>query len=166
MQSFYNANSWRYTPILKQALPELQREFDRFPQWLWLNNRQHQIESSGTWKFVPFLGKGRRYWPYLWAFPTVRRLMRELPIVDNCVFSIMGPGAVIPPHQGHPGDHLRVHLAVHADGSAWIQVGSERQHWRTGEVLIFDDRQEHETANPGSERVVLLFDILSKDYHD
>lgn len=166
MKSFYDAEQWRYSQILKQALPDLQREFDRFPRWLWITNQQYRINSTGTWKFVPFLGKSRKYWPYLWAFPTVRRLMHELPITDNCAFSIMGAGAVIPRHQGHPGDHLRVHLAIHADGQSWIKVRKDRRHWATGEVIIFDDRLDHETANPGQERVVLLFDILSKDYHD
>lgn len=166
MSSFYNADTWHYTQILKDAVPSLQREFARFPQFLWFNNREHKIANTGTWQFVPFIAKGRYFWPYLWAFPTVRRLLKQLPITDNCVFSIMGPGAKIPPHSGHPGDHLRVHLAIQADGHSWIRVGNETQHWYTGEVLIFDDRLEHETANPGNERVVLLFDILSKDLHD
>lgn len=167
MQSFYNANAWRYSKILKQALPDLQREFDRFPRWLWINNNQYKIQSSGTWHFVPFLGKGRKYWPYLWFFPTVRRLLKELPIVDNCVFSIMGANSTIPAHGGHSGDHLRVHLGINTDGQAWIRVGQDRRHWHTGEVIIFDDRLDHETANPSDQkRVVLLFDIASKDYND
>ena len=112
------------------------------------------------------MSRGRKYWPYLWAFPTAHRLLKQIPIYDNCVFSIMGPGAEIPPHQGHPNDHLRVHLGIQADGAAWIRVGSETQHWHTGQVIVFDDRLDHETANPGSERVVFLFDILSKDYND
>jgi ornithine lipid ester-linked acyl 2-hydroxylase len=166
MQSFYNADSWRYTQILKDSLPDLQREFDRFPRWLWLNNREHSINSVGKWQFVPFMSRGRKYWPYLWAFPTVRRLLKQIPIYDNCVFSIMGAGAIIPEHQGHPGDHLRVHLGIQTDGAAWIKVGDHTRHWHTGQVTIFDDRLTHQTANPGSERVVFLFDILSKDYHD
>lgn len=166
MSSFYNAETWRYTQILKDALPLLQHEFARFPRFLWLNNREHQISSTGTWQFVPFLAKGRCIWPYLWAFPTIRYLLKQLPITDNCVFSIMGAGAKIPAHTGHTGDHLRVHLAIQADGLSWIRVGNETRNWHTGEVLIFDDRMDHETSNPGAQRVVLLFDILSKDFHD
>ena len=91
----------------------------------------------------------------------------QLPIVDNCVFSIMGPNSTIPTHDGHPGDHLRVHLGINTDGQAWIRVGQDRRHWHTGEVIIFDDRLDHETANPSDQpRVVLLFDIVSKDYND
>lgn len=166
MKSFYSADSWRYTQLLQESLPDLQREFNRFPRCLWLNNREHNINSVGTWQFVPFMSRGRRYWPYLWAFPTVRRLFKQIPIYDNCVFSIMGAGAEIPAHQGHSGDHLRVHLGIQADGAAWIRVGKQVRHWHTGQVIIFDDRLDHETANPGAERVVLLFDIQSKDYND
>lgn len=165
MSSFYNSDSWRYTQILKDSLPCLQREFARFPRVLRLANREHNIATVGSWQFVPFVSRGRQYWPYLWAFPTVRKLMTQLPIHDNCVISIMGPGAVIPLHRGHTGDHLRVHLTINTDGAAWIKVGTDVRHWQPNQVLIFDDRLPHETANPGHERTVLLFDILSKDYH-
>jgi aspartyl/asparaginyl beta-hydroxylase (cupin superfamily) len=45
-------------------------------------------------------------------------------------------------------------------------VGNQRQHWQQDQVLMFDDRSEHETANPSDQyRVVFLFDILTKDLH-
>jgi beta-hydroxylase len=166
MPFFYDANYWSHTHTLQQSADDLRKEFDCFPRWLWINNNQRKIESHGSWHFVPFVGKGKKYWPIIWCFPTVRRLLKQLPIVDNCVFSIMGPHSSIPLHNGHPGDHVRVHLGIHTDGAAWIQVGNQRQHWQQDQVLMFDDCAEHETSNPSDQyRVVFLFDILTKDLH-
>lgn len=162
---FYDPAQWRYTPDLINACADLRREFDRFPKCLMINNHQHHIDTQGIWKFVPFMSRGRKWYPYLWAFPTVKRLMKQLPIYDNCVFSIMGPNSQIPAHSGHPGDHLRVHLGIHTDGAAWIRVGTQTQHWAESQVIVFDDRLDHETANPSNRsRVVFLFDILSQDF--
>lgn len=167
MNNFLSPDNWSWTPILEQQHQSLLSEFEQFDPTQWIANREQKIDQSGLWSFVPFMVRGQRIESYLQRCPTVAMLLNTVPMFDNCTFSIMGPDSKIDPHQGHSDQHLRVHLCLKTQGTAWIQVGDEKQHWQTGKVLIFQDRETHSTANPGTEdRVVLLFDVLKKDYYD
>jgi aspartyl/asparaginyl beta-hydroxylase (cupin superfamily) len=164
--NFLDAALWEYSQIIKDSHASLLEEFQQFKKSEWVDNNQQHIGAVGDWHFIPFIGKGIKYNSYLERCPTVQQLLITVPIFDNCVFSIMGPNSEIKPHKGHSGDHLRVHLSLISDGSAYITVGSERQFWQQGELLIFRDTEEHSTANPSNNtRVVFLFDIKQQDYH-
>jgi aspartyl/asparaginyl beta-hydroxylase (cupin superfamily) len=167
MNNFYNADEWAYTTLLKQHHASLVREFDQWLPAQWIQNAEHKIDQKGTWHFVPFLTRGKTVEYFLHRCPTVQTIMQAVPVFDNCTFSIMGPGAVIKPHQGHSNQHLRVHLGIRTSGKAWIRVGDQTQHWSNGEVLIFQDSETHSAENPDTDyRVVLLFDICRSDYFD
>jgi beta-hydroxylase len=77
-------------------------------------------------------------------------------------FSVLRPGTRIQPHRGFPGDFLRCHLALKVPpGECALKVAGETRRWREGEVLVFDDRVEHEAWNDtAAERVVLLLDFV------
>lgn len=78
----------------------------------------------------------------------------------SVLFSVLEPGAHIPPHHGMVNTRLICHLPVIAPAGCTLRVGAEQRDWRLGEALIFDDSIEHEAWNRGSAtRVVLLFDI-------
>lgn len=165
--NFFNPNDWRFTSILKSNYDGLLADFKQFDKTEWISNNQQYIDTVGTWDFIPFIGKGTRYEKFIQKCPTVSKLISLIPIYDNCAFSIMGPGAEIKPHKGHPGDHLRVHMGLITTGEASITVGNKTEFWREKEVLIFDDRDTHSTLNPSTQyRVVFLFDILSKEYYN
>lgn len=165
MSNFYPADHWKYTKILEQNHAALLAEFEQFNPAEWIPNKEQKISQSGLWAFVPFMSRGHRIDPFIKRCPTVELMLNTIPIFDNCTFSIMGPGAVIDPHQGHSDRHIRVHLCLKTAGHAWIQVGNERKHWQTGQVLMFQDSETHSTANPSDQdRVVLLFDIKREDF--
>jgi aspartyl/asparaginyl beta-hydroxylase (cupin superfamily) len=78
----------------------------------------------------------------------------------SVLFSLLRPGARIPPHTGHNNARLICHLPLIVPGGCGLRVGHETRAWAPGETLIFDDSMEHEAWNDSGEiRVVLLFDV-------
>ena len=78
----------------------------------------------------------------------------------NAMFSLLAPGARIPPHVGVANTRLVCHLPLIVPDRCWFRVGAERREWRPGEPFVFDDTIEHEAANESDAlRVVLIFDI-------
>jgi hypothetical protein len=78
----------------------------------------------------------------------------------SVLFSLLRPGARIPPHHGMLNSRLICHLPLIVPPGCWLRVGNETRQWEEGKLLIFDDSIEHEASNPtGRARVVLLFDV-------
>ena len=72
----------------------------------------------------------------------------------------MRPGCVIERHTGYSKAVLRVHLGIHTNTSAAIEVCGEERTWKAGQLLMFDDTQVHSAWNRGIEdRVLLLVDV-------
>lgn len=166
-QHFFDPDLWKYSNVLLDSFLGLSREYQRFPKWLQQDNKEYKIDIRGDWKFITFIRKGKINHHYLWFFPTVRNLLQTIPIYDNCMFSIIGPGAMVAPHNGHSNEHFRVHLAIETDGKAWIRVGEEKQHWEKHKILIFDDHANHEVHNPSDlTRTIFMFDIPKNKYYD
>jgi aspartyl/asparaginyl beta-hydroxylase (cupin superfamily) len=77
----------------------------------------------------------------------------------NAMFSLLAPGAHIPPHTGVANTRLVCHLPLIVPPGCWFRVGSERREWQVGKAWIFDDTIEHEAMNPSdSLRVILIVD--------
>jgi aspartate beta-hydroxylase len=78
----------------------------------------------------------------------------------SVLFSLLRPGARIPPHHGFMNVRIIGHLPLIVPPNCALRVGNETRAWREGEVLLFDDSIEHEAWNSSSEpRLVLLFDV-------
>lgn len=74
-------------------------------------------------------------------------------------FSVLMPGARIPPHHGLANYKLAVHLPLIVPPDCTIRVGNETRNWHEGECLIFDDSFRHEARNDSAEpRGVLILD--------
>ena len=75
-------------------------------------------------------------------------------------FSILKPGAHIPPHTGVTNTRAIIHLPLVVPEGCWFRVGGETRQWREGEAFGFDDTIEHEAWNRSPEpRIVLIFDV-------
>jgi aspartate beta-hydroxylase len=85
----------------------------------------------------------------------------------SVLFSLLRPGAHIPPHHGMLNSRLICHLPLVVPPGCWLRVGNETRIWEEGKLLIFDDSIEHE-AKTGSDRlrVILLFDIWRPELSD
>ncbi|MFM8356331.1 MAG: aspartyl/asparaginyl beta-hydroxylase domain-containing protein, partial [Gammaproteobacteria bacterium] len=78
----------------------------------------------------------------------------------NAMFSVLAPGARIPPHHGESNARLVAHLPLVVPDHCLFRVGFDTRRWTEGEVLIFDDTIEHEAVNQSDRiRVVLIFDV-------
>lgn len=87
-------------------------------------------------------------------------LSRASGRMPSILFSLLRPGAHIPPHTGVVNVRLICHLPVIAPSNCALRVGNETREWQEGKAWVFDDTIEHEAWNQSLEpRVVLLFDI-------
>jgi ornithine lipid ester-linked acyl 2-hydroxylase len=92
--------------------------------------------------------------------PITSRLCSSIPGAVTFGFSVMRPGCVIERHTGYSKAVLRVHLGIHTNTSAAIEVCGEERTWKAGQLLMFDDTQVHSAWNRGMEdRVLLLVDV-------
>ncbi len=75
-------------------------------------------------------------------------------------FSLLRPGAAIPPHHDETNFKLTVHLPLIVPPDCAIAVGGEARTWLEGQCLVFDDTFRHEAWNRSDrDRVCLLLDI-------
>jgi hypothetical protein len=82
----------------------------------------------------------------------------------NAMFSLLAPGAHIPPHEGVANTRLVCHLPLIVPPGCWFRVGGERRDWKVGKAWIFDDTIEHEAMNPSDAlRVILIIDTWHPD---
>jgi aspartyl/asparaginyl beta-hydroxylase (cupin superfamily) len=82
----------------------------------------------------------------------------------NAMFSLLAPGAHIPPHTGVANTRLVCHLPLIVPEGCWFRVGDETRPWEVGKAWIFDDTIEHEALNPSDAlRVILIVDTWHPD---
>lgn len=78
----------------------------------------------------------------------------------SILFSLLQPGAHIPPHHGLVNTRLICHLPLIVSGKCRFRVGNEVREWKEGQAWLFDDTIEHEAWNDSKQtRVILLFDV-------
>ena len=132
-------------------------------QWTALN---HSLD----WSAIHLLQNGERVEANARHCPGTMALIRELPqphiagASPNAMFSLLAPGARIPPHHGIANTRLVCHLPLIVPGNCWFRVGAERREWERGRAWVFDDTIEHEAANESDAlRVILIVDIWHPD---
>jgi aspartate beta-hydroxylase len=128
--------------------------------------QNHPLVGNADWSAFFLWKDGVRQAENCARCPQTAAAIEALPLdylpgqAPSVLFSLLRPGAYIPPHHGMVNTRLICHLPLLVPGPAWLRVGSETRSWREGELVIFDDTVEHEAKNEASEtRVVLLFDV-------
>lgn len=85
----------------------------------------------------------------------------------SVLFSLLRPGAHIPPHHGFVNTRLICHLPLIVPPGCAFRVGNETREWEEGKAWVFDDTIEHEAWNRGSGvRVILLFEVWRPELSD
>jgi beta-hydroxylase len=130
----------------------------------------HEINADVTdianndWKSFFFYGMGMRAEANCRRCPRTAALIDAVPGVTTAFFSILMPGARLPPHTGAWKGFLRYHLGLmvpEPPEKCGIVVGGEQAHWAEGRSLVFDDTYLHHVWNDTSEtRVVLFMDVV------
>jgi tetratricopeptide (TPR) repeat protein len=128
-------------------------------QWAVLNNNR-------DWTAIHLLQNGRRIDANARHCPELMALLARMPqphvtgAGPNAMFSLLAPGAHIPPHTGITNSRLVCHLPLIVPEGCWFRVGDETRLWQRGKAWVFDDTVDHEAMNPSAElRVVMIFDI-------
>lgn len=125
-----------------------------------------ELNHSRDWTAIHLLLRGSRVEANAARCPATVAFLATLPQPDmpgygpNAMFSMLAPGAHIPPHTGVANTRLVCHLPLVVPPGCWFRVGTERREWREGEAFVFDDTIEHEAANESAApRIVLIFDL-------
>jgi aspartate beta-hydroxylase len=98
-------------------------------------------------------------------FPRTFAALRDVPLCQlpqrspSVLFSVLRPGAHIPPHNGLINTRMICHLPLIVPPGCGFRVGNEVREWREGVAWAFDDTIEHEAWNRSDQtRVILLFE--------
>ncbi len=171
---FFERDAFPWLVQLEAATPIIQREFaalasgfvpyvDMPPgapvnQWAVLN-------GSHDWSALFLWRDGVRDDANCARCPETAALLASLPMLDipdrgpAAFFSLLKPGAHIPPHVGVTNIRSVIHLPLVVPENCGIRVGNQAREWRIGEALAFDDTIEHEAWNRSTQpRAVLIID--------
>lgn len=136
------------------------------------------VEGRPTFDNLGLLGNPAWSAFYLWKdgapveenaarCPKTMAALADVPLctipgrTPSILFSLLRPGAHIPPHHGFMNARYICHLPLIVPDGCGMRVGSETRPWTIGKGCIFDDSIEHEAwnRNPDHLRVVLIFDV-------
>jgi aspartyl/asparaginyl beta-hydroxylase (cupin superfamily) len=132
-----------------------------------------ELNQNRDWTAIHLLRSGEIVEGNAVHCPRTMALLETFPMPDipgvgpNAMFSLLAPGAHIPPHNGIANTRLVCHLPLIVPDGCWFRVGAERREWRRGEAWIFDDTIEHEAANEAEAlRVILIIDVWHPDLNE
>lgn len=130
----------------------------------------HPLLDNPDWSAFYLIKQGQRIeenikrCPKTWAaIEAIGEAVNPAP-APSVLFSLLEPGAAIPPHHGQINTRLICHLPIILPGECGFRVGNETREWKDGEVFVFDDTIEHEAWNRSDKpRYVLIFEIWHPD---
>ncbi len=128
-------------------------------QWAGLNR-------SLDWSAFFFWRHGERIDRNCELCPRTAAVLDEVPKAriprrsPNALFSVLRPGARIPPHTGVSNIRSVVHLPLIVPPGCGFRVGAESREWTEGSAWMFDDTIEHEAWNDSAAlRAILIVDV-------
>ncbi len=146
-------DSVRMEPYVSQqpgTAPNIWSALDKSPDWSALFLWKHGVKQTEACA----------------RFPQTAAVLDALPLSDiprrspSVFFSLLRPGAHIPPHTGVTNVRSIVHLPLVVPADCGFRVGGKTRQWKEGEAFVFDDTIEHEAWNNSDAlRAVLIFDV-------
>jgi aspartate beta-hydroxylase len=126
----------------------------------------HGLLNDPSWSAFYLIEDGEPHPVNAVRCPRTLEALAEAPLcrmpgwTPSVHFSLLRPGARIPPHTGMLNTRLICHLPLVVPPGCALRVGGETRAWEEGKALVFDDSIVHEAWN-GSDRLraILLFDI-------
>jgi aspartyl/asparaginyl beta-hydroxylase (cupin superfamily) len=175
---FYDRERFPWVPALEAAAPQIRTELEAvvasgegIEPYMQREARRPTFDSNSllddlSWSALHFFRHGELVPAAAARCPATMAALSQVPLcaikgrTPTALFSILRPGAHIPPHNGYINTRLICHLPLVLPPDCALRVGNETRPWREGELMIFDDTIEHEAWNRSSQvRAVLLFDI-------
>lgn len=176
--AFFEREEFPWLNALEQAMPTVRAEFaallqcqDSLQPYVQIDASQdpgewRELNQSPQWSAYQLMKGGKPIQPNADQCPATTQVLRALPLVEipghapEAFFSVLRPGAHIPPHYGLGNYKLAVHLPLMVPPDCGLRVGNETRGWTEGQCLIFDDSFQHEAWNrSGDLRAVLIAEI-------
>lgn len=101
-------------------------------------------------------------------FPETMRLINSCPCT-TAFFSVLEPGARLPPHEGMYKGVIRYHLGLIIPDDweqCFINVDGTTLYWTEGDDIMFDDMYTHYVENNTNQRRVILFLDIKRDFNN
>ena len=175
---FYNRNDFDWVADLDAATPVIRGELETliaastsFDPYMQINvdaPRTDHLDmfDNPDWSAFFLWKDGKPIPENIAKCPKTAKTVEKLPLASipgsspSVLFSLLKPGAKIPPHTGLINTRLICHLPLIIPEGCGFRVGNETREWVEGKTWIFDDTIEHEAWNNSQHsRYVLIFDI-------
>jgi len=136
---------------------------DQVPKFHEVSTDQKNISKGDEWRTFFLFGFGTKLARNCAKAPKTAAMLETIPNLQTAWFSILAPGAHIPPHKGVTKGIVTCHmgLIVPKDReNCRLRVEDEYCTWQEGRIFVFDDTYKHEVSNnTDEERVVLLWHV-------
>jgi aspartyl/asparaginyl beta-hydroxylase (cupin superfamily) len=159
------------TADIRGELVDILREESAFKPYVEANPRLPQTDpqemlNNPKWSAFYLWKHGELVRENAARCPKTVRALAEVPFAQlknrspSVLFSLLRPGARIPPHTGEINARLICHLPLIVPPNCALRVGNDTRAVVEGKAWVFDDTMEHEAWNRSSEtRVILLLEI-------
>lgn len=126
------------------------------------------IESGSKWKTFSLAFWDIHFKKNARKAPLTYSIFKSIDGAVSCSVSILEAGSRIKPHRGDTDGIIRCHLPISIPGKlpeSGFRVGDSIREWKPGNLLLFNDSQEHEAWNlTASERIILIIDIIRPEH--
>ncbi len=125
-------------------------------------NQWAELNHSPKWSAYFLWEDGRPVEEHLARCPATAEALSRAPLLDipgkapTAMFSILKPGARIPPHTGTSNVRCTVHLPLVVPPGCGFRVGATTREWLPGAAWAFDDTIEHEAWNGSDQPRAIL----------
>ncbi|MCO5233285.1 MAG: aspartyl/asparaginyl beta-hydroxylase domain-containing protein [Chitinophagales bacterium] len=128
------------------------------------------LSAPNVWKNVYFYNFMWKYHKNVQQYPKTYKILKKISFLTFAEVTILEPNSDILPHIGETNTTIRGHLGLSIPGKlpeAGIEVNGEARSWEDGKVILFSDAHRHRVWNHTSNRrMVLVFDIIKKEYQN
>jgi tetratricopeptide (TPR) repeat protein len=175
---FYDRNAFPWLDKVEAATGEIRAELievlkdpSRFKPYVQAEARRPHNEQEGmlnnpAWSAFYLWQEGKVVPENAARCPATINALADAPLsrVKNrspsVLFSLLFPGARIPPHTGFVNTRLICHLPLIVPRDCGFRVGNETRTPVEGKAWVFDDTMEHEAWNRSDQiRAILLFEV-------
>jgi hypothetical protein len=175
-REFYEPTDYEWTQKLIAAEAQIREEFKAlraqpraFTPYIHAAgnvpvDRNNPLLDNEDWSAVHIQKNGVVNEDIAALMPSVLEALSDAPLEEidqrgpTVLVSRLAAGARIPPHTGYLNTRLTCHLPIIIPEHCGLRCGNETRHWRSGEMLMFNDSIDHEAWNESAEeRFVLIF---------
>lgn len=157
-------NNWQ---IIHDEYISYTSDYPDIPIYKNINEYTSQCNIEGQWKsiFLRIFGVDTNIANY---FPNTMKLINISPCT-LAFFSVFEPYTKLCRHRGVYKGVIRYHLPIIIPNEwdkCFINVNGRVLNWRIGQDLVFDDRFIHHAENNTSQRRVVLFLDIKRDFNN